>query len=65
MKDERTDAAQRIDALTVAGEFLMCAVRALAMGSPHDDPNVSHPLKFAQAKIDEAMGRAARGLDAT
>jgi hypothetical protein len=53
-----TTPAQQIDALSVASEFLLCAIRALAHGSKTDEVEVSEPVAWARAKIEEAMGGA-------
>lgn len=50
--------SQQIDALSVASEFLLCAIRALAHGAKMDETAVAHPVAWARAKIEEAMGGA-------
>jgi hypothetical protein len=45
----------RIDALTVSAEFILCAVRSMALGCDPEGKNVSDPLAWAKAKLDEGM----------
>jgi hypothetical protein len=47
---------QQIDALSVASEFLLCAIRALAHGAKMDETAVADPVAWARAKIEEAVG---------
>lgn len=53
MQYETADVAKEIEALSTAGEFLLCAIRALAVGNPLEDPNVQNPIAWAKEKIAE------------
>lgn len=48
------DAADTIDALSVAVEYLMCAIRSLGHGISVDDSEVREPLLWAASKMREA-----------
>lgn len=49
-----TTAAAKIDALSIAAEFLMCAIRELAMGEEPEGERVRQPVEWAVSKIGEA-----------
>lgn len=44
-----------IDALSVAVEFLSCAIRAAAWGADPQSDDVRKPVAWANAKIAEAV----------
>ncbi|MCJ7995251.1 hypothetical protein J5N58_12200 [Rhizobium cremeum] len=45
-----------IEALSVAAEFLLCAVRAVALGADPKSDEVRKPVEWAMAKVKEAGG---------
>ena len=63
MKLNRTHGAAQIDALSVASEFLMGAIRALAPGYDPDSPEVKRSVSWAQSKIAEALGTIPAAAD--
>lgn len=48
-------AVGNINDISLASEFLMCALRALAAGDPPTAQSVSEPLSWALGKIKEVM----------
>lgn len=50
-------------ALSEAGEFLLCSVRALAGGAETKGHEVANPIHWAQAKIEEALALLSQGED--
>ncbi|MEI3803380.1 hypothetical protein V6R85_02560 [Agrobacterium sp. CCNWLW32] len=46
--------SHEIECLSLAAEFLMSAVRALAIGADPNGLDVSDPVKWATAKIQES-----------
>ena len=55
MTNTGRNAVNSIDALSVAAEFLLCAIRALAQGADPQGQDVQDPVKWAQAKINEGV----------
>lgn len=51
----------RLLALSEAAEFLMCAVRALAVDHPAAPSNAAQPIEWALAKIEEAQSLPLEG----
>lgn len=46
--------SHEIECLSLAAEFLMSAVRALAIGADSNGMDVTDPVKWALAKIQES-----------